>query len=160
MLALSYKQSTIIKESFHSEEKLVTKFVLLPFVLALLGLVCVAVFAPRSAKIGDAAEEATEHLRSVPLWIGGICLTLAVLSVTVHYWVFGGTDSVISTLFTVWYCMALMIASFVCFIWWGALMIFAAGVPVAQEVGENLTEEQRRTLWRGARRFYRKYRAS
>lgn len=130
--------------------------VFLPFVIALIGLVWVAVFAPHNKELKKLAEAQESPSVWAMLWP----LPLLAIAPLVYLWWSGDSWGVIERLFYLLYLTFLSGLGVVGLSWFGGLNLFVAAIPAAQEWGRGMTKGERRSTWRRAMREFKKFRAS
>jgi hypothetical protein len=134
------------------------KLIPLLFVLVAMALVFVAVFLPKSEEVKMAATElsiATQPTQSGTRWAFGVFLLL--LSLPGLFIWFGNPDPMTGwfvSLFGIFWVTLITGVSLALLALLLATQVLAAGVPLAQAVGANMTEAQRRSTWRRAKRAF------
>lgn len=138
------------------------RFVILPFVLALMGLVIVMVFLPTSKKVKTVMAEVAKQTSAFPWWVLGMYVLLAAIPFG-YYHFFpsqGSFFDIAIGVYYFWYLLFITGLLVLALLWYIALLLFAAGVPLAQAIGKDMNPNQRRATWRRAQRAYQKFRAS
>lgn len=133
--------------------------VFLPFVLALMGLVYVMVFQPRNKEIRKVATAATQREVSFP-WKTFCFLVLLLIIPMIGMAFLDGMWAAIAAAYYILYYSVVFAVTGVVLLWYLAGSLFVAGVPLAQDIGKQMNETQRRAAWRRARRSFDKFRAS
>lgn len=134
------------------------KLIPLLFVLVAMALVFVAVFLPKSEEVKKAAAEVaatTQPTRNGVVWALGALLLLMSLP-GLFIW-FGHPDPMTGwflSLFGIFWVTLITGVSLALLALLLATQVLAAGVPLAQAVGANMTESQRRSTWRRAKRAF------
>lgn len=139
-----------------------TKVILLPFVLALMGLVIVMVFLPTSRKVKTVTAEVVQQTSAFPKWVMGMYIILIAIPPIIYH-LFPSESSfwnVVMGMYYFWYFTLITALIVLALLWYVGLQLFAAGVPLAQTLGKDMTPNQRRATWRRAQRVYQKFRAS
>lgn len=132
------------------------KFLLLPLALTLIGLVIVAVFAPRNKELKKLAE--TQESPSV--WAVLWPLPLLALAPLAYLWWSGESWSTFERFLYSLYLVFLSGLGVIGLVWYGGLNLFVRAIPAAQEWGRGMTKGERRATWRRATREFKKFRAS
>lgn len=130
------------------------KIMLLPFVIALLGIVFIAVFSRKGSVVSKIAKE-IQPSESNPLpWL----MTIVVVLVGTSAWILVENKGDLGALF-----IALILLVFTALILFGifafqALQMFKAAVPLAAEIGEEFSDKERRAVLRRIFKFFVKFR--
>lgn len=133
--------------------------VFLPFVLMAMGLICVMVFQPRNKKIRQVATTFTQREFRFPKKAFAFLVVLLLIPFIVMPY-FDGPWLLFWAVYNTWYYLLIGGGIILMLLWFLAVQLFAVGVPLAQDIGKGMTEEQRRATWRRARRAFDQFRAS
>jgi hypothetical protein len=137
------------------------KLVPLLFVLVAMALVFVAVFLPKSEEVKKAAAEVAQATQPTERGLGrafGVFFLL--LSLPGLYFLFGDstptTGMLVGFLGIFWVTLVTGVA-LVSLVILVACQLLANGVPVAQVVGARMSEAERRSTWRRAKRAFAQF---
>lgn len=133
--------------------------VFLPFVLMAMGLIWVMVFQPRNKKIRQATTTLTQQEFRFPKKIFAFLVLLLIIPLIAMSFLDGMWAMIAAAYYSLYYVLVFGLIGVV-LLWYLAGTLFAAGVPLAQDIGKGMTEEQRRATWRRARRAFDQFRAS
>lgn len=130
--------------------------VFLPFAIALIGLVWVAVFASRNKELKKLAEAQKPSSVWAALWP----LPLLAVAPLVYLWVSGESWGAFERLLYLVYLVFLSGLGVVGLSWYAGFNLFVTAIPAAQEWGRGMSKGERRNTWRRATREFKKSRAS